>query len=62
MLAIRNHIKEHERRNSVSVLVLADVEMVLVLFCALMRLGNKANFGAPHIGWCDVLAIFTDLI
>ena len=27
-----------------------------------MRLGNKANFGAPHIGWCDVLANFTDLI
>ena len=27
-----------------------------------MRLGNKANSGAPDIGWCDVLAIFTDLI
>ena len=27
-----------------------------------MRLGNKANFGAPHVGWSDVLAIFTDLI
>ena len=27
-----------------------------------MRLGNKANSGAPDIDWCDVLAIFTDLI
>ena len=57
----RNHIKEHQRRNPISVLVVADVKCCQFCCCALMRLGSKANFGAPHIGWCDVLAIFTDL-
>ena len=61
----RNHIKEHQRRNPISVLVQAAVAFCCQFCCcAFMRLGNKANFGAPHIGWCtcDVLAIFTDLI
>ena len=63
VLAIINHIKEHQRRNPISVLVLAAVAFCCQFCCCtLMRLRNKENFGAPHIGWCDVLAIFTDLI
>ena len=62
MLAIINHIKEHQRRNPISVLILPAVSFFCYFCCALMRLLNKANFGPPHIGWCDVVAIFTDLI
>ena len=40
MLTIRNHIKEHQRRNPISVLVLADVEMLLVLLLCFDETGK----------------------